>query len=127
MDILDVLLSARVGMSHSIKTILFVALILSASAARGQDLEPRSYSNIPVGMNFALVGYGHTTGDVAFDASSPLADGEVVSNTAVLAYVRSLNLFGDSGKIDVVVPYAGVSGSATFNGETSRREVDGFG
>lgn len=114
-------------MAHSIQAILFIALLVFASAARGQDMEPRSYSNIPVGMNFALVGYAYTTGDVAFDASSPLEDGEVVSNTAVLGYVRSLNLFGDSGKIDVVVPYADVSGSATFNGETNRRDVDGFG
>ena len=90
-------------------------------------MEPRSYSNLPVGLNFVLLGYGHTTGSVALDASAPLQDGEVTTDGAVFAYARSLNLWGDSGKFDVVVPYAWVDGSATFLGEPASREVNGFG
>lgn len=34
------------------------AFALMAWEARGQDLEPRTYSNIPVGLNFLIAGYG---------------------------------------------------------------------
>ena len=45
----------------------------------------------------------------------------------MLAYARSLNLWGDSGKIDAVIPYGWASGSATFAGQPHHREVNGFG
>ena len=35
--------------------------------ARAQDMEPRSYSNAPVGMNFLVAGYVYTRGGLAFD------------------------------------------------------------
>lgn len=106
---------------------LLLVLALPASSLRAQDLEPRTYSNLPVGLNFLLAGYGYTTGNVAFDAGSPLQDGEITTDVAVVAYARSLDLWGDSGKFDVVVPYAWVDGNATFNGDPVSRVVDGFG
>jgi hypothetical protein len=42
-----------------------------------QSLEPRSYANTPVGINFVLLGYGYTEGGVAFDASVPIKDAKV--------------------------------------------------
>ena len=33
--------------------------------AGAQDLEPRSYSNLPVGQNFAGVGYGYSDGEIS--------------------------------------------------------------
>jgi hypothetical protein len=44
----------------------------------------------------------------------------------VLAYARSLDVFGRSGKVDVVLPYSGLSGSALFRGQEMEREVSGF-
>src|SRR3954471_18112398 len=94
--------------------VVFPAVILSlfTSTLRAQDMEPRAYSNLPVGMNFVLAGYGHTSGSVSLDASSPIQDGEVTADGAVLAYARSLDLWGSNGKIDVILPYAWVDGSA---------------
>jgi hypothetical protein len=46
-------------------------------AALAAALEPRSCANTPVGINFVLLGYGYTQGDVAFDATSPIEDAKV--------------------------------------------------
>jgi len=102
------------------------ALLLVPLAGRAQNLEPRAYANTPIGMNFAIAGYAYVHGDVATDASLPLANGKVQVNSAILAYARSLELLGQSAKLDVVLPYAWVSGSADFNGEQFRRNVGGL-
>ena len=61
------------------------------------------------------------------DPSIPLEDANVQIHSAVLAYVRSLDVWGKSGKLDVVLPYAWTSGSATFEGQPHQRDVSGFG
>jgi hypothetical protein len=56
---------------------LVASLVLAASLsprADAQTLEPRSFSNAPVGMNFAIAGYGYSSGSVAFDPAVPLTD-----------------------------------------------------
>ena len=46
---------------------VLVALVLatSTSSAAAQDLEPRAYSNAPIGLNFLIAGYAYTSGGVA--------------------------------------------------------------
>jgi hypothetical protein len=34
-------------------------------------MEPRSYSAVPVGTNFAVAGYARSTGDVSLDPFKP--------------------------------------------------------
>lgn len=94
--------------------------------ASGQDLEPRTYANTPVGMNFLILGYAHTEGGVATDPALPIENTEVELHTAVLAYARSMDVFGKSAKIDVVLPYGSIEGSATAIGEFRQRQVDGL-
>jgi len=96
-------------------------------AARAQDLEPREYSNAPVGMNFLIAGYSYTDGSVSADRSLPLEDGEIEVQTALVAYARVLDVAGRSGKIDLVVPYTWLSGSAKYAGEPYERDVEGLG
>lgn len=100
--------------------------VVPTRGADGQELEPRSYVNTPVGLNFVLAGYGYTKGSVVFSGSAPIKDAEVHTHSGVLAYVRSLDVWGRSGKLGVVVPYADASGSAKLAGQTQEREVSGF-
>ena len=102
------------------------AFALMAWEARGQDLEPRTYSNIPVGLNFLIAGYGYSVGGVVTDPSFPLEDGDVQIHSTVLAYARAVDVWGTSGKVDVVLPFAWVSGTATFRGQPREREVSGL-
>ena len=81
-------------------------MILFVSGAYAQDLEPRAYANTPVGLNFLIAGYGYSEGSVATDPSLPLQDTNVQLHGSVFAYARSLNVWGKSGKFDVLLPYA---------------------
>jgi len=94
--------------------------------ASAQDLEPRSYVNLPTGLNFVIVGYGHSAGGATTDASVSLEDADLSIDTTVLAYVRSLDLWGRSAKVDVIAPYSWLDGSARVDGVPRERAVDGF-
>lgn len=106
--------------------VALVVALLSPAAASAQDLEPRSFANLPIGLNFVLAGYGYSTGGVATDASLPIEDGDLKVHTALAAYARSLDVFGMSGKVDAIVPYSWISGTATFAGQPRKRVVAGF-
>ena len=51
---------------------------------------------------------------------------DLKTSNAVLAYARVLDLWGKSGKVDVIVPYTWLSGTADFQGGTISRTVNGF-
>ena len=96
------------------------------AVAYGQSLEPRAYSNIPVGLNYALAGYIYTQGSVGTDASLPIKDFTVRTNGPVVGYVRTLDLWGQSAKLDLIVPFVWLSAKATVAGQGREREVSGF-
>jgi hypothetical protein len=107
--------------------VIVVTLVAGAAPrAAAQDLEPRAYANTPVGLNFLLGGYAYTTGSIATDPALPIADAELTLHSGVLAYARSIDFWGRSGKVDVVLPYSGLSGSALVLGQEIEREVTGF-
>jgi hypothetical protein len=101
-------------------------LVIAAGAARGQSIEPRSYSPAPTGVNFLVVGEQVSHGGVALDPSVPLVDPRLTLTGPVLAYARTFGLFGRSAKIDVIAPLATVSGTAVYNGEPVGRTVTGL-
>ena len=101
-------------------------LLLGPAIAAAQSLDPRAYANAPIGLNFLIVGYQYSTGGVAFDPSVPLENGHSRVNAVPLAYVRSLDVFGNAGSIGLVLPFANLSGSATFNGVEQDRKITGI-
>ena len=102
-------------------------LMAAATSARSQDIEPRAYSNAPIGVNFLIAGYAYTRGGLAFDTSLPITDPHLHTSNAVLGYARVVDFWGQSGKLDVIVPYAWLSGSADYAGGRIDRVVNGFG
>jgi len=101
-------------------------LLLVASAAQAQELEPRLYANAPVGLNFAIAGYGYTTGGVTADPSVPLDNAKIDVQNAVLAYAHSFAAWGRSAKIDASGSYATLSGRADVAGVPAARDVSGW-
>ena len=97
-----------------------------AGAASGQDLEPRAYSNAPVGLNFLLAGYTHAEGGIATDPTAAIQNAELTIHGPIVAFARTLGVAGRSAKIDVIVPYGFLSGSADVAGEPLEREVSGL-
>ena len=117
----------RAGLSRLVASALGIgALTATPTVAYGQDLEPRAYVNTPVGLNFALAGYLYTQGAVGTDASVPIKDFTVRTNGPIVAYVRTLDVWGRSGKLDLIAPYVWLSAKATVTGQAREREVSGF-
>jgi hypothetical protein len=96
------------------------------ASAQAQDIEPRAYSNAPVGVNFLIAGYAYTEGAVPFDASLPVSNAQLKTSNAILAYARVLDVWGMSGKFDAIVPYTWLSGTAEVRGASFERIVDGL-
>lgn len=109
--------------------VLLVSAVLlgAASITRAQQIEPRTYSNAPIGINFLLAGYGYIDGTVVVDPSVQLENAQLQVHTTLIACVRTLNLWGLPAKVDGSLPYAWLSGTADFAGQPVQREVDGFG
>ena len=100
--------------------------VLAATHAGAAELEPRAYSNAPPGLNFLIAGYGYTEGGLSTDPSSPIKDAHLKINTGILAFARTLDFWGKSGKVDVIVPYSDLSGSALVAGKPAERDVSGL-
>lgn len=100
-------------------------MVLPSACAAG-EIEPRAFSNAPVGINFLLSGYVYSEGGLATAASSPLQDAQLTMHSGVLAYARTLDLWGTSGKFDIVLPYTELSGTAMYEGQLHERNISGF-
>ena len=103
-----------------------VGLLFATAQAVAGEIEPRAYVNTPVGVNFLLAGYAYSKGDLSTPGASPLKDAELTMHTGVLAYARSLDVWGKSGKFDVIVPYTDLSGNGMVAGERRERNISGF-
>jgi len=118
-----VLQSCRAAIASSL---LAACALVGLAPARAQDIEPRAYSNAPVGVNFLIAGYAYTRGGLAFDPSLPVTNENLQTSNAVLAYARVLDLWGVSAKFDAIVPYTWLSGTADYVGQPVQRIVNGF-
>jgi hypothetical protein len=104
-----------------------MVFMLCAASAHAQSLEPRSYANAPVGLNFVIAGYAYADGKIAFDPSTSITDAQFRSNTGVFAYARILDAWGKSAKFDVLLPYSSFSAHGQVGGQPREREISGLG
>ena len=102
-----------------------VAYLISFTSD-AQDMDPRTYANTPVGLNFLIAGYAHTEGGVATDPALPIDNTRIELNSGVLAYARAIDIYGKSAKFDVVLPYTALEGTATVMDQERNREVSGI-
>lgn len=113
-------------MGDATRVLVGVLLLLAACRASAQDIEPRSFSHAPVGVNFLIGGHAYTRGGVAFDTALPITNPKFDTSSVVVGSARVLDLWGKSGKFDVIVPYSGLSGTAQLAGKPRERTVDGL-
>jgi outer membrane putative beta-barrel porin/alpha-amylase len=88
---------------------LLVAFAVAGSltpGARAQELEPRSYSASPIGVNFVGASYAYSSGAVVVDASLPLSDVSAYVNGVVLGWGRTFGLVGRQALVTATLPYA---------------------
>jgi len=106
--------------------IMLVGLISTASGIRAQSLEPRAYSNAPVGLNFVLAGYQNSSGALLFDPSLPITNTDANVDLGLLGYVRTLDVAGNQAKFGILLPYALLSASGIVNGDFRTRDTRGL-
>lgn len=93
--------------------------VLSVQPVFSQELEPRSYTNLPIGLNFLVIGYGRTQGDVAPSPSAPIADAYLRMDAVGIGYARTFALLGSSAKFDIQTFRGCYDGTADINGVPS--------
>jgi hypothetical protein len=104
-----------------------VLTLMAGGAAMAQDLEPRAFSNSPVGMHFFIAGFGQSRGEVNLDPALPIDNLGMESDFALVAWATTLGIAGRSAKVDVVVPYSTLDAHGLVFGEPRTRHVTGFG
>lgn len=95
-----------------------------ATTGEAQDLEPRSFAAAPTGVNFALLGYGYSNGDLLFDQALNIDNARARVNNLTGFYVRTLSFFGASSKLALLAPFVWGTWEGTLAGtdtSTSRR------
>lgn len=100
--------------------------ILFPRLSSSQEMEPRNYSSIPVGMNVLAFNYSYSSGDIVTDAASPIKDLDLKSNNLSLGFLRSFGLFGKLCKIQIGVPFVFLGGNAKLNGRDTSATRTGF-
>jgi hypothetical protein len=78
-------------------------------------------------MNIVLGAFGYSFGNILLDPAVPIEDLDARLAIITTGYVRTLDIFGLSGKIDLVVPFAFGDWSAQLNGQDTTRSATGFG
>lgn len=101
-------------------------MLASIRPASSQELQPRSYSDVPVGTNFAVGSYSISSGDVSLDPSLPLSDVNATLGTTTLGFSHSFDLNGHTASWAVAVPYLGAHVTAAVFGQTMSGSRYGF-
>ncbi|TFG74803.1 MAG: transporter [Flavobacteriales bacterium] len=87
-------------------------LALSSIVTNAQDVEPRRWTNLPLGITAVGIGYGYTFGDVYFDPLLQAEDAVVRAHTIITSYVKPFRIGKKLARIDVLLPFS----SATWEG-----------
>ena len=99
---------------------------LVVGPADAQELEPRAFSNVPVGTSFGVAAYGFMAGNVLFDPVLPAEDIHADMHSLAVAYVRAIDFFGLSSKVDVLVPVVSGHWDGLYEGVDTTRTANGF-
>lgn len=99
---------------------------LPGGQAQAQDLEPRRWSHLPVGLNVIGAGAAWTGADIYFDPVLLTEDVAADIYATGAGYVRTFDLFGRTSRIDINVPYASGRWEGLVDGEFTSIRRRGF-
>jgi hypothetical protein len=96
---------------------IWIALALSAILSlpsQAQEIEARTYSNAPIGINFISAGVAQAKA------------GNYTLTSEVMGLTHIFDAGGQSGKITLVLPYGQLSGSSAIGGRTVNASTEGL-
>jgi len=82
------------------------AFLLIALPLAAQDLDPRSYTHVPVNGTFLVGGFALSHGGVVTDPTVPVTDINATIETPSVGLARSFNLFGKTAQAFAALPYS---------------------
>lgn len=91
-----------------------------------QDIEPRRWTPLPVGMNVVGAGFVHTDGDTALDPVLELEDVTVDVETTIVSFLHAFDLLGQSARFDARLPYKNARWEGLLAGEQASEERHGL-
>ncbi|MFM0149378.1 transporter [Paraburkholderia sp. RL18-085-BIA-A] len=106
---------------------LACAALLWFALARGQEMEPRSYSAVPVGTNFVVLDYARSSGGFSFDPSLPINNVHATINTWSLGYSHSFGIAGHTASVAMSMPYANANVTGNVMGVPENAYRSGLG
>ena len=110
-----------------IAIVLCVAAAIAPSAA--QELQARTYSNLPVALNVFGVGYAYSDGNVFMDPALPIEGLESRNHLLFVSYARTFSLAGQSAKLFVMLPgtFRDWQGESSEQPGLTTRKINGLG
>ena len=98
---------------------LSICLLIAVWALplHAQELEPRSFNNIPVGQSFIAAAISRSDGELTPPGSSPLEEAELTIDVFAGAFTHTFSLAGDSAKVDIIAGRSCYEGWGILLGE----------
>ncbi|QWE13670.1 transporter [Polynucleobacter sp. AP-Sving-400A-A2] len=94
--------------------LLLITGALLPDLSYAQEIEARTYSNAPVGINFISAGVAQAKA------------GNYTLTSEVMGLTHIFDAGGQSGKITLVLPYGQLTGSSTIGGRTVNASTEGL-
>lgn len=90
-----------------------------------QDLEPRRWSHLPMGLNIVGVGAGAMDGDIFLDPVLRIEEGSFDLYVAGVSYIRTFEWLGHSSRVDVHLPWGSGRWEGIIDGQPDSVRRDG--
>lgn len=94
--------------------LLIITGALLPALSYGQEIEARTYSNAPVGINFISAGVAQAKA------------GNYTLTSEVMGLTHIFDAGGQSGKLTLVLPYGQLTGTSTIGGRTVNASTEGL-
>lgn len=112
--------------ARSLAGFCLALVVLHAGDGYAQDLEPRRWTHLPIGLSVVGAGLGVTDGDIFLDPVLRIEDATFELYTLGSSYVRSFEWFGKSARVDFRVPYGYGRWEGLLDGEDVSVRRHGF-
>ncbi len=88
-----------------------------------QDLEPRRWSHLPVGLNTLAIGYAGRDAEIYFNPMLGITDGTASMNAWLARYSHVFDWSGKTARVDGMLPYVSGTWQGLVDGEPGRRTI----
>ncbi len=91
---------------RSVSLVAGVSLLMVVpQLSQAQQLEPRAYSNAPIGVRFVSLGYAWSNGNVLLDPALPIDNLDADIHVGMFLLSQAFSLAGDNAKIKFALPW----------------------